>query len=65
MPPSTVIIRLGSHSEKEYLLKTANLFKGVIVGANLLEMTPGATVSLAWKFSRETLHKFCDIGLMD
>jgi hypothetical protein len=59
MPPSTVTIRLGSHSEKEYLLKTANLFKGVIVGANLLEMTPGATVSLAWKFSRACFINTC------
>jgi hypothetical protein len=51
MPDSEVLIRLGSHAEKEYLIKTANLFTGVIVGANLLEMTPGATVSLAWRFS--------------
>jgi hypothetical protein len=50
MPSSEVHIRLGSHAEKEYLLKTAKLFSGVIVGANLLEMTPGASVSLAWKF---------------
>lgn len=50
MLSSEVHIRLGSHAEKEYLLKTAKLFSGVIVGANLLEMTPGATVSLAWKF---------------
>jgi hypothetical protein len=52
MPSSEVHIRLGSHAEKDYLLKTAKLFTGVIVGANLLEMTPGATVSLAWKFAR-------------
>ena len=50
MPSSEVHIRLGSHAEKEYLLKTAKLFSGVILGANLLEMTPGASVSLAWKF---------------
>ncbi|HEV2464291.1 MAG TPA: hypothetical protein VGT04_10820 [Acidobacteriaceae bacterium] len=47
MPDSKLFIRLGSHSEKDYLLKTAKLFSGVIVGANLLESTPGATVSLA------------------
>ena len=47
--PSEVVVRLGSHAEKEYLLKTINLFSGMIVGANLLESTPGATVSLAWK----------------
>jgi len=51
MPFSEVHVRLGSHAEKEYLLKTAKLFSGVIVGANLLEMTPGASVSLAWKFA--------------
>jgi hypothetical protein len=47
--PSEVIVRLGSHAEKDYLLKTIGLFSGAIVGANLLEMTPGATVSLGWK----------------
>ncbi|HMD76436.1 MAG TPA: hypothetical protein VKG86_03570 [Terracidiphilus sp.] len=47
--PSEVILRLGSHAEKDYLLKTMGLFSGAIVGANLLEMTPGATVSLGWK----------------
>jgi hypothetical protein len=47
--PSEVILRLGSHAEKDYLLKTISLFSGTVVGANLLETTPGATVSLAWK----------------
>ena len=42
-----VYLRLGSHSEKQYVLKTAALFEGVLVGANLLESTPGATVSFA------------------
>ena len=51
MVSSEVLIRLGSHAEKEYLIKTAPLFAGTIVGANLLEMTPGATISLAWKFA--------------
>lgn len=53
MSSAEVLIRLGSHAEKDYLLKTMRLFSGVIVGANLLEMTPGATVSLAWKFDSE------------
>lgn len=44
-----VIIRLGSHAEKEYLLKTGHLFDGLIVGANLIEATPGATASLVIK----------------
>jgi hypothetical protein len=51
--PSELIVRLGSHAEKDYLLKTMGLFSGSIVGANLLESTPGATVSLAWKFIKE------------
>ncbi len=48
-PTPEVYLRLGSHSEKQYVLKTAGLFQGVLVGANLLESTPGATVSLAIK----------------
>lgn len=51
--PSELIVRLGSHAEKDYLLKTIDLFSGTIVGANLLESTPGATVSLAWKFDKQ------------
>src|SRR6266404_2643504 len=46
---SEVYLRLGSHSEKQYVLKTFRLFSGVLVGANLLESTPGATVSFAIK----------------
>jgi hypothetical protein len=41
-PPSEVFLRLGSHSEKQYVIKTFRLFHGVLVGANLLESTPGA-----------------------
>jgi hypothetical protein len=44
---SEVFLRLGSHSEKQYVIKTFHLFSGVLVGANLLESTPGATVSFA------------------
>jgi len=44
-----VILRLGAHSEKEYIEKTIQYFDGVIVGANLLEATPGATASLVFK----------------
>jgi hypothetical protein len=50
MPPSKLYVRLGSHAEKDYLLKTAKLFSGVILGANLVESTPGASVSLAWRY---------------
>jgi len=51
--PSELIVRLGSHAEKDYLLKTMGLFSGTVVGANLLESTPGATVSLAFRFAKE------------
>src|SRR6266700_8263857 len=46
-PRSEAFLRLGSHSEKQYVIKTFRLFHGVLVGANLLESTPGATVSFA------------------
>ncbi|MGI5818296.1 MAG: hypothetical protein ACOX9R_09370 [Armatimonadota bacterium] len=39
-------LRLGSHSEKEYFLKTGHIFSGIIVNANLLAATPAATASL-------------------
>jgi hypothetical protein len=46
-----VIIRLGSHAEKEYVEKTMKLLDGLMIGANLVEATPGATASLAVRFS--------------
>jgi hypothetical protein len=46
---SGVIIRLGSHSEKEYLLRTMQFLDGLILGANLVEATPGATSSFIVK----------------
>jgi len=45
-PKPELIIRLGSHAEKEYAMKLARFFDGLIVGANLFEATPGATASL-------------------
>ena len=45
---------MGSHSEKEYIEKTLKQFDGVMVGANLLQISPGATASLLLK-----LHKAC------
>lgn len=45
-PRPQFILRLGSHSEKDYVLKTKGFLDGLIVGANLLEATPGATSSL-------------------
>lgn len=44
-----VIIRMGSHAEKHYVEKTAKRLDGIIVGANLVEATPGATASLLAK----------------
>jgi len=44
-----VIIRMGSHAEKEYIEKTLRLLDGLILGANLLEATPGATASLVFR----------------
>jgi hypothetical protein len=36
---------MGSHSEKEYVEKTACKFDGTMLGANLVEATPGASAS--------------------
>ena len=46
-----MVLRLGSHAEKRYFLKTIQLWDGLIVGSNLLEATPGATSSLIMKFA--------------
>lgn len=51
-----VILRLGSHAEKDYFLKTVEYWDGLIVGANLLEAAPGATATLILKFAGEK-HK--------
>ena len=49
-----VMLRLGSHSEKEYVEKTVHQFDGLIVGANLLEASPAATASLLLKLSNQS-----------
>jgi hypothetical protein len=41
-----LIIRMGSHAEKEYILKLGKKFDGIIIGANVVEATAGATASL-------------------
>jgi hypothetical protein len=46
---------MGSHSEKEYLEKTVQFMDGLIIGANLVEATPGATASLLVKFGGKKL----------
>lgn len=53
-----VILRLGSHSEKEYIEKTITYLDGVMVGANLLQATPGATTSLLFKLNKQTGHPY-------
>jgi hypothetical protein len=45
-PRPKLILRLGTHAEKEYVEKVAQFLDGIIFGANLLESTPGATASL-------------------
>lgn len=56
MPEVTpnVILRMGSHAEKEYIEKTLKYFDGLMVGANLLEASPGATASLLFKLCGAT-----------
>lgn len=45
-PRPQLILRLGTHAEKEYVERTAQFLDGVMLGANLVESTPGATASL-------------------
>ena len=45
-PRPELVLRLGSHAEKDYVKKVSQFLDGIIVGANLLESTPGATSSL-------------------
>ena len=58
--PPELIIRLGSHAEKEYVLKLARFLDGVIVGANLFEVTPGATASLLLTVGRQDTSLYVD-----
>ncbi len=60
MPAPDVIIRFGSHAEKEYVLKLATLLDGIIVGANLFETTPGATASLLWRMEAKHNKVYLD-----
>lgn len=53
-----VMLRIGSHSEKEYIEKTLKHFDGVIVGANLLQATPGATASLILKLNKQSKRPY-------
>lgn len=40
-----VILRIGSHAEKDYFQKLAGQLNGVMFGGNLLEIAPAATAS--------------------
>jgi len=44
--PPKVVLRLGSHAEKEYFEMLAGSLDGFMFGGNLLEITPAATASL-------------------
>lgn len=44
--PPKIILRLGSHAEKDYFEKLAKSLDGIMFGANLIEITPAATCSL-------------------
>ena len=46
MDKPQLIIRMGSHAEKDYILKLGKQFDGIIIGANIVEATAGATASL-------------------
>jgi len=47
----SVILRLGSHAEKDYFEKVIRFIDGYIIAANLVESTPAATASLVLRFS--------------
>lgn len=47
----SVILRLGSHAEKDYFEKVIRFIDGYIIAANLVEATPAATASLVFRFS--------------
>ena len=57
---SQIILRLGSHAEKEYVIKLFDFLNGLIVGANLFEATPAATASLLLKAGAKKVPLFLD-----
>ena len=52
-----LVIRLGSHAEKDYLIKTTKFIDGLMVAGNLIESTPGATGSLLIRFGGKKANK--------
>lgn len=59
-PTPRVVIRLGSHAEKEYVVKLDRFLDGLIVGANLFEATPGATASLLLRIGAKNTRLYVD-----
>ena len=47
----SVVLRLGSHAEKDYFFKKIELWDGLMVGENLVEAAPVATSSMVFKFA--------------
>lgn len=47
----SLILRLGSHSEKVYFNQLQRFFDGYIIAGNLVESTPAACASLVLKYS--------------
>jgi hypothetical protein len=60
--PSTpeLIVRMGSHAEKDYILKLAAFLDGLMVGANLFESSPKATASLLVAAHAKDIQVFVD-----
>ena len=56
MPPQ-VVLRYGSHAEKEYFVKLAGQYDAIMFGGNLLEITPTATASLLFLLRGENRKK--------
>jgi hypothetical protein len=46
-----MLLRFGSHSEKEYILNMRGAVDGIVIGANLFKATPGATASFLVKIN--------------
>ncbi len=51
--PPKVVLRIGSHAEKEYFEQLARFLDGLMVGGNLLEITPAATFSLVYAIGKK------------
>lgn len=51
--PPKIVLRIGSHAEKEYFEQLARFLDGMMFGGNLLEITPAATFSLVFAVGRK------------